>query len=285
MGGDFNVDFNRQRLHTSILGSFCDNNGLTPVDRHSSCTVDYSYNFNVSRFSILDHFLLSGTLYCNNVDSNFVLHDADNLSDHDPIILQLSLAMNLVCLANRVYTRHTSWAKATSQDCDKYKGLLSEKLCEIDLPVDAISCKNMNCSSAEHKRSINAYAGSIITECYEAANATIPVTSSRQASSCIPGWTEHVKPFRDKSIFWHNLWMECGRPMTGVVAESMRRTRAAYHYAIRRIKKDEDNIIRERLANCIVENKQRTFWMEIKRIRSKKAVRVGLLMAILMPRV
>ena len=43
------------------------------------------------------------------------------------------------------------------------------------------------------------------------------------------------------------------------------------HYAIRRVKKDEDNIIRERLANCIVENKQRNFWMEIKRIRSKKS--------------
>jgi len=128
----------------------------------------------------------------------------------------------------------------------------------------------MNCSCDEHKRLINAYAGSIIDACYEAANATIPLTSSRQASSCIPGWTEHVKPLRDKSIFWHNLWMDCGRPMAGVVAESMRRTRAAYHYAIRRIKKDEDNIVRERLANCTVVNKQRNFCMEIKRIRSKR---------------
>jgi len=51
----------------------------------------------------------------------------------------------------------------------------------------------------------------------------------------------------------------------------MRRTRAAYHYPIRRIKKYEDNIIRERLANCIVESKQRNFWMEIKRMRSNKS--------------
>jgi len=68
--------------------------------------------------------------------------------------------------------------------------------------------------------------------------------------------------------------MDCGRPMAGVVAESMRRTRAAYHYAIRRIKKEEDNIVhivRERLANCIVVNTQRNFCMEIKRIRSKKS--------------
>ena len=76
---------------------------------------------------------------------------------------------------------------------------------------------------------------------------------------------------REKSIFWHNLRMECGRPKAGVVAESMRRTRAAYHYAIRKIKRDEDNIIRERLADCIVENKDRNFWKEIKRIRSNKS--------------
>ena len=54
------------------------------------------------------------------------------------------------------------------------------------------------------------------------------------------------------------------------MAESMRRTRAAYHYAIRGVK-NEGNIIRERLANCIVENKQRNFWMEIKRIKYKKS--------------
>ena len=63
--------------------------------------------------------------------------------------------------------------------------------------------------------------------------------------------------------------MECGRPKAGVVAESMRRTRAAYHCAICKIKRDEDNIIRERLADCIVENKDRNFWKEIKRIKGK----------------
>jgi len=51
----------------------------------------------------------------------------------------------------------------------------------------------------------------------------------------------------------------------------MQCTRAAYHYAIRKIKRDEDNIVREWLADCIVENKDRNFWKEIKRIRSNKS--------------
>jgi len=72
--GDFNVDFNRKWLHTSILSSFCDNNDINLADRHSSCTVDYLYNFSTSRLSISNHFLLSGTLYSNAVDSCFALH-------------------------------------------------------------------------------------------------------------------------------------------------------------------------------------------------------------------
>lgn len=67
------------------------------------------------------------------------------------------------------------------------------------------------------------------------------------------------------------MWLECGRPRTGAVADSMRRTRAAYHYAIRAVKRDQDKIINERLAESILNNSSRNFWSEIKRIRSNKS--------------
>jgi len=59
----------------------------------------------VSRLSTLDHFLLSGTLYSNAVDSCF----AHNLSDHDPVLLRLALAMNLISFTNRVHSPRISW--------------------------------------------------------------------------------------------------------------------------------------------------------------------------------
>jgi hypothetical protein len=72
-------------------------------------------------------------------------------------------------------------------------------------------------------------------------------------------------------FFWHNLWLECGRPKTGAVADCLRRTRAANHYAIRKVKRDEDTIINERIADSILNNDARGFWSEIKGIRSNKA--------------
>ena len=44
-----------------------------------------------------------------------------------------------------------------------------------------------------------------------------------------------------------------------------------YYLTIRKCKTDEDNIIQEQLADCIVKNKDRNFWKEIKRIRSNKS--------------
>jgi len=43
----------------------------------------------MSRLGILDHFLLSGVIFDKSVISNLVMHDVDNFSDHEPIVLQL----------------------------------------------------------------------------------------------------------------------------------------------------------------------------------------------------
>ena len=51
------------------------------------------------------------------------------------------------------------------------------------------------------------------------------------------------------------------------MTDIMRRTRAEYHYAIRRIKRDDYDIIKERFADAILTNRSRDLWAELKRIR------------------
>ena len=62
-------------------------------------------------------------------------------------------------------------------------------------------------------------------------------------SKSVPGWMEFVHEARSKSLFWHNIWIDCGRPRTGVIADIMRRTRAAYHYAIRFVRKMKNKLL------------------------------------------
>ena len=268
VGGDFNVDFARDRLHTTLLDSFCEHVGLHAATRQTLCDIDYSYNFNMSRFNTLDHFLLSGAIFSNSVNRISVYHDSDNVSDHDPIVLQLALdcqRLDIVCIK---HYPALSWGKATNDNLITYRSVLRSLIRDIELPTEALLCKDFNCCNAGHYQAINSFADSITRVCIHAGELSIPHTSGRQESDRMPGWSEHVQPLRDKSMFWHHLWIEGGRPRTGIVADIMRRTRAAYHYAIRKIKRDEDIIIRERFAAAVTDNDQRNFWSEVKRMRS-----------------
>ena len=53
----------------------------------------------------------------------------------------------------------------------------------------------------------------------------------------MPGWTEQVKPERYRSLLWHWIGCESGKPWSGVVYDIMRRAKHSYHFAVRSCKK------------------------------------------------
>jgi len=66
----------------------------------------------MSKFNILHHILLSGVLHDKYVDQACVLHEVDNFSDHDLILLELNLDVQYVGFAANVYTPCASLKKA-----------------------------------------------------------------------------------------------------------------------------------------------------------------------------
>ena len=65
------------------------------------------------------------------------------------------------------------------------------------------------------------------------------------------GWNKFVEKYRNKSILWHNIWKECGRPSDGYIANIRRDTGRDYHSAIRNLKNNSDKIIKEKTANSL----------------------------------
>ena len=51
-----------------------------------------------------------------------------------------------------------------------------------------------------------------------------------------------VKLKREYHLFWHYLCLECGKPNHGYVYDTMKHTRARYHYAIRCAKGKESEM-------------------------------------------
>ena len=80
----------------------------------------------------------------------------------------------------------------------------------------------------------------------------------------MPGWNEHVKEHADRAKFWHYIWKENGRKRQGFIADIRRKTRARYHLAIRKVKKEQTRIRNVRMAEAIVNNNDRELWKEVK---------------------
>ena len=89
IGGDFNTDFSRNTEYSTFRHNFCQSNNLHPVINHQTCSVDYTYNFCMERFSTIDQFIISSHEF-SKVLCYDVVHEIDNCSDHDPVRLVLS---------------------------------------------------------------------------------------------------------------------------------------------------------------------------------------------------
>ena len=53
--------------------------------------------------------------------------------------------------------------------------------------------------------------------------------------------------------------------------------RASYHYAIRHVRKREQQIVNDRFAEAIVWNKSRNFWNKVKQMKSSGVKRSGVI--------
>ncbi len=132
---------------------------------------------------------------------------------------------NVEC--EKTVTSKIAWYKASSDDINFYKCNINSKL------PDLILSGNSLCDREDHKSELDAYFESLIYVLLD-SGTHIPHTCAPHQSTRIPGWNELVKPYREDAIFWKWMHGEVGLPITGWVAQIMRRTRAQYYYAIER---------------------------------------------------
>ena len=76
----------------------------------------------------------------------------------------------------------------------------------------------------------------------------------------IPGWNEAVKPFKDKTYFWHPVWVSLGRPFNSEV-----------HYELKKCRKAVDKIRSSKLLDACL-NGGGDIFKEIKSMRKVKSV-------------
>ena len=142
----------------------------------------------------------------------------------------------------------------------------------MDSVVDNIiasECEYLYCSNVlcdDHDEQIMKLLDYVAQQMNRCAWLTIPRKKLGQ-STAHPGWNDFVKEHREKSIFWHDVWKNAGRPATGQLADLRRSTRRKYHWAIKQSKKSEDQIIKDKIANCLINKSFKHFWITIKSLK------------------
>jgi hypothetical protein len=243
-----------------------------PVWKHHP--VDYTHmHTDHKSTSTLDHFLISPRLLPL-VDECGPLHRGDNLSRHSPIFLRIRLGE---LPAHRKIPsqvpRRPAWARAVEQQLEQYTAALQEKLLLLQVP-ESLNCDNTNCQNHQHTEDRDSFLLTMLSSMIETSYSCIPVSGGgssgkkdRTARGGIPGWKEEVEPFRQQANYWWGVWVAEGRPSTGWLHDTMVKRRTQYHYAVRRVRRRNQEIRARKLFESSMMG-DRELMKEMKKVRT-----------------
>ena len=135
---------------------------------------------------------------------------------------------------------------------------------ELNIPSGISECNDVGCRDNIHLDDINKLCTELIDIVLEAGNDCFPKCAP--VGKRLACWNSDVKPFRENALFWHSIWVDCGRPPAGSLAMVMRSTRARYHRAVRVLKRNQAELRKTKLAEKAATRETRDFWTEVKKI-------------------
>ena len=200
-----------------------------------------------------------------------VIDQGTNLSNHKPICFSINFAIK--CMHNNDQKNVVTildWHKATEEHKQNYNALLNYYLTNIPLNDEVLSCSNMLCQTQDESVfKLFDDISSIMNKC-----AWLSIPRRVIGRQHIAGWNESVNEYREKAMFWHDIWKSCGRPVSGQVADLRRFTRTKYHWAVKQAKKGSDNTIKDKTALALMRCNFDSFWTTLKTMNSSKTAQV-----------
>ena len=269
MAGDFNIDFNRRSINCELMKQFLNYESLYCSEFSSNCNNEFTYeSWNGSR-SIIDHFVLN-SFFKNCIIKSEIIIDGLNLSDHNAILLKVDITThkyNKAGCYNKKKKSIINWKKAKVEHVTQYKYNLDDLLSNVIIDSSVVNCAEFNCTN--HENQIMDLLNNVVDIMKLSAELSIPRNNinNKNKRNGLPGWNEIVKPFRDRSIFWSNLWKDSGCPINNEVDRCRKYARVQYHKAIKFIKTNEDKIISNNVSNTLCNNNFIEFWSQIRRIK------------------
>ena len=121
----------------------------------------------------------------------------------------------------------------TLSSIDQYKTSTVCNLRKIRVP-DMCVCDDSNCNQSNHKNAIDTLYDEISQSLRKSSLGTIPTCGTKHSRNyVIPGWNDYVKDQHQDARNSYVLWRNAGKPRQGPIADTMRRSRLNFKYALR----------------------------------------------------
>ena len=125
--------------------------------------------------------------------------------------------------------RKPSWTKACPEQVTKYTRDLESKLCNLSVPLMALSCEDPHCTDRGHSEQRDSLMLDILLSLVECTYTSLPLSGGggggghggKGRASPVPGW-ETVEPFRREAQYWHLVWLKEKRPNSGWLHDTMK---------------------------------------------------------------
>ena len=136
---------------------------------------------------------------------------------------------------------------------NNYITLLDERFRSLEVPDDVDCCRDVNCGSEYHIEEID-FLMCILNTIKSTADDCLPYTKKKVGNvkkTPIAFWRDEVQLPKDKSRFWHSVWISAGKPINTELHRIMKKTRNAYHFQIRKNKKLTEKFEKESFSKCL----------------------------------
>ena len=141
-----------------------------------------------------------------------------------------------------VNSQKPAWHKASSKNVNSYASDLNDKILNISIPEDLLSCRNTKCKNQEHIDNCDKYCFDILEAISESVKDNIPLTGKNNEKKVVAGWSANVKYFQNEARFYHALWLSNGNQNNTQLHWAIKKLPDQFHYLVRRANRNEETI-------------------------------------------
>ena len=264
--GDWNANLreNGNSLFGPTMLDFCNENNLAistksllPADSYTHVSVRGENIFK----TWIDHVVSSNDLH-SAIDHIEILYNVTD-DDHIPFIVHLNVE-DIPKITNETndLVPNINWNNVKDPELKKYFQNTCESLREIEIPTNALSCKDLNCNNTSHNRDLCRFYEAIIDSICQAG---LHLTNNKSSVNYTqrPGWTEYVSDLYDYSKTCRRIWLNANEPRQGTIHDEYVKSRTRFKYALRYISRNEDQLRKDALAKKLSSKKINEFWKEV----------------------